>query len=58
MPVQQFEQEAKLLERYKLHMQLREKFNDVKEGGGNFTELLELPEAKENTKVIVVWSPC
>lgn len=56
--MQQFEQEAEMLERYKLHMQLREKFNDVKEGGGNFTELLDLPEAKENTKVIVVRSPC
>ena len=49
IPVQQFEQEAEMMECYQLHMSsLRDKYNEIKESDRDFGPLLDLPgiEAK------------
>ena len=49
IPVQQFEREAEMMERYQLHMSsLRDKYNEIKESDRDFGPLLDLPgiEAK------------
>ena len=43
LPVQQFEREAEMMERYQLHMSsLRDKYIEIKEGDQDFSELLEV----------------
>ena len=44
VPVQQFEREAEMMERYQLHMSsLKDKYKEIKEGDQDFSELLEVP---------------